>query len=892
MAMGSDHFKHESWVTPLTRYDKLVINPLRFDINYNNSLSSLTVDFKSGQHFALPSTANCLFETGNVCLKCLDGFTLNPNSSCQRCVGLWNHIQLRCETDFESIATDLETDIVLQHSKIDEKNQISPDLMIDCRAIHDFSKDPVKEITEDCLIPMTSLVPGDFFIYQIEFTLNKNITDDTALELPSLYTFIDNISSNAPDYQVKSPFDRLDPTDQKMTFTLSAAYNGEQNLFYGIQMPDYKSLKLKDNELFRSIDIKLFRTKMDDLRNQNSDGHLLYINDLCPVGKFSQPVDLYLKQCLTTDPKLHHIESNKDVSLVFGCEKDCKLCNGSTCQICNHGFFLTKDGSNCAKCAPSCLDCKYQPENCHLRTWDALILSLQFFNFQASGYLQDEQRTVCTKYHSFLKDKGYLGEVLVGGWFHGLGTVKTNFSIATALISLLQGLLNFQSSFEKAQIFEYSLGIIKQPLYYLHQSYQGDDLVYVQCGDFQDDQAFWGRPEDSPLQHTCLSANQSRPATEIISRMATALALGYRVFKLSSNTDHHSFADNLLNTAKLLFVFASDNQKSYQLDFPDLAAKYPSSNFMDDYIESAITLYSVTLESTYLTIAQTEYAKFSANLTTYDFKDIENRLIYVNFMMMNHDNQQQFIDPLEDYINIWIEGQLTPGNLAYLNGKIDLNQVLNVCYWGIIYIRKREQNVITGNKINLANAKYSILTQLEYILGDNPSKTSLMVGYTQRYPKYVRHKASSCPPPPVPCDALFEFKSSINPVPIKGGIIQSLGLDDILDDSRLNPDNTVNIITNKFLPALLAFFFDDLNDSDLFEIDLNRIPKSTDCPEPPESHVGDNASNFSKFKDYLDTITFNTPFMSPFDEPLSWSFTKLHWIMKIRNYQKARCYTE
>ena len=81
--------------------------------------------------------------------------------------------------------------------------------------------------------------------------------------------------------------------------------------------------------------------------------------------------------------------------------------------------------------------------------------------------------------------------------------------------------------------------------------------------------------------------------------------------------------------------------------------------------------------------------------------------------------------------------------------------------------------------------------QVDYLLGDNPMKMSYMIGYGDRYPQRIHHRASSLPsirdhPQPMACkDGTPYFNSSgANPNPLVGAVVGGPGEDDAYEDDR------------------------------------------------------------------------------------------------------------
>lgn len=104
--------------------------------------------------------------------------------------------------------------------------------------------------------------------------------------------------------------------------------------------------------------------------------------------------------------------------------------------------------------------------------------------------------------------------------------------------------------------------------------------------------------------------------------------------------------------------------------------------------------------------------------------------------------------------------------------------------------------------------------QVDYILGDNPTKMSYMVGFGEKYPKHIHHRGSSLPsiraqPQQISCNNGFQYlhSSSPNPNVLVGAIVGGPDNRDNFSDDRNNYQQSepATYINAPFVGAL-AFF--------------------------------------------------------------------------------------
>lgn len=103
---------------------------------------------------------------------------------------------------------------------------------------------------------------------------------------------------------------------------------------------------------------------------------------------------------------------------------------------------------------------------------------------------------------------------------------------------------------------------------------------------------------------------------------------------------------------------------------------------------------------------------------------------------------------------------------------------------------------LMNRKIPLINSSlrsepWRILTQVDYILGNNPLKKSYMVGFGSNYPLHVHHRASSLPslrfyPSVIRCGDGWSWYSSSNPNPnlLVGAVVGGPDNADRFNDAR------------------------------------------------------------------------------------------------------------
>lgn len=165
------------------------------------------------------------------------------------------------------------------------------------------------------------------------------------------------------------------------------------------------------------------------------------------------------------------------------------------------------------------------------------------------------------------------------------------------------------------------------------------------------------------------------------------------------------------------------------------------------------------------------------------------------------------------------QAEYTPGGLIYKGSESNLQYVTSTALLLLTYAKylMMSLNSTVGCGSSRVGAEKLIAVakrQVDYILGDNPANMSYMVGFGERYPKYVHHRASSLPsihahPQRIPCNDGFQYLHSASPNPnlLLGAIVGGPDANDHFSDDRNNyrQSEPATYINAPFL-APLAFF--------------------------------------------------------------------------------------
>jgi len=128
----------------------------------------------------------------------------------------------------------------------------------------------------------------------------------------------------------------------------------------------------------------------------------------------------------------------------------------------------------------------------------------------------------------------------------------------------------------------------------------------------------------------------------------------------------------------------------------------------------------------------------------------------------------------------------------------------------------------------MASVIYSMIEQLNYILGDNPRKMSYVVGFGNKYPRHVHHRGASTPHNRVKysCTGGYKWRDTkkANPNVITGAMVGGPDRNDRFNDSRMAFGQTEpTLVGNAGLVAALVAITSSGHGVGVGTVDKNSI---------------------------------------------------------------------
>ena len=350
----------------------------------------------------------------------------------------------------------------------------------------------------------------------------------------------------------------------------------------------------------------------------------------------------------------------------------------------------------------------------------ALEYSIQFYDANKCGKEAGDNAFNWRK-PCHVNDGKDVGLDLSGG-FHDCGDyVKFGMTQNYAASVLGWSLYEYKDAFNKTGTKNQMMGTLKHFTDYLLKCHPNKNVFYYQVGDGNTDHAYWGAPENQGDRKVIYKVDAQNPGSDIAGGASAALSLMYLNYK---DIDIN-YANRCLNAAKSLYELGKKN--------PGLSKGqtfYDSTSYFDDMAWAAVWLYRITNNKTYLNDAE-EAIGWRTDGWTMCWNNMVTPATIELYKLTKND---KYLNLFKKNIDYWKNGiKTTAGGLKYLDE------------WGVLRYSSAEAMLalqyyeLTGDK----SAKDLAVSQINYILGDNPKNMSYMIGYGDNYPKYPHHRAAN-----------------------------------------------------------------------------------------------------------------------------------------------------
>ena len=249
---------------------------------------------------------------------------------------------------------------------------------------------------------------------------------------------------------------------------------------------------------------------------------------------------------------------------------------------------------------------------------------------------------------------------------------------------------------------------------------------YYQLGDGGQDHSYWGAPEAQGDRATVFKVDSGSAGSDVCGEASAALTITSLCLKSSDS----AYASKCLTNAKSLYALGKSN---YGLSSGQ--GFYTSSSYKDDLAWAAAWLYKATGEASYLADAKAFLKDDKGNVHKDEWTMCwDNMWTPAEVVMYQLTNDKVYLDAVKYSVDYWINNvPTTSGGMKYLT------------QWGCLRYSAAQSMIATQYYALTKDsaAKSFAKKQIDYILGDNPSGYSYIVGYGSKYPKHPHHRAAN-----------------------------------------------------------------------------------------------------------------------------------------------------
>lgn len=343
---------------------------------------------------------------------------------------------------------------------------------------------------------------------------------------------------------------------------------------------------------------------------------------------------------------------------------------------------------------------------------------------------------------------------LTGGYYDAGDYIKCTFPFSLTLMSVCWGANDFGQGYDMANQTAYLDDMLRWGLDWLMKAHPSPNTLFVQVGDTEIDNDYWGGDLNIPLPRPSYQINATNPGTDASAGASAAFAACSNLYanrSLSTNgafsapasLQNATYASLLLNHSQELYSFATGTtQQTYQTGIPPVGEAYPSTAYGDELAIAALMLAWATGSSDLYAQAETYYTQFSLGgqdaVFDWDTKTPGIAVLFAQLAQADPTlagNLSSWQSEAERYFDRIVDGtgrgRLTKGGLLWYDGDSD-NNSLNPALNAAMLLTRYAPLATTSDKRSsyLAFAK----GQVDYALGKNPMSAPYVVGVNPNAP--------------------------------------------------------------------------------------------------------------------------------------------------------------
>ncbi len=377
---------------------------------------------------------------------------------------------------------------------------------------------------------------------------------------------------------------------------------------------------------------------------------------------------------------------------------------------------------------------------------EALQLAIMFYDYQRSGEMPEITRAQWRD-DSFLtvgKEQVNAGpfDVNLANRYMDAGDTGTYVLPITSGMTLLSwSVIQWKDGYETTGQLEHIKDVLRWHADWCIEAHPFPNVFCGQIGDGAIGNNFFGAPEIHPNYIPRVHwLTTEFPGSEPTAEVAAFLSAASIIFE----DEDPQYAEILRIHASDLFTFAFEHQEFYHNSIPGVQNYYYSWNgFYDELAWAAAWLHLATHETNWLDIAQSIYDEHFQGGLGYWTQTWGDKQYGTAILLASITGQEEYKIDAEDWLRFWSTGtnqgdriQYTQGGLAWLSPWGSLRYSANTAMLAFMYVD------LLGDIENNSFYDFSV-SQIEYILGNNPNSFSYMCGFGNDYPVQPHHGGGS-----------------------------------------------------------------------------------------------------------------------------------------------------
>ncbi|BAF19200.1 Os06g0247900, partial [Oryza sativa Japonica Group] len=323
----------------------------------------------------------------------------------------------------------------------------------------------------------------------------------------------------------------------------------------------------------------------------------------------------------------------------------------------------------------------------------------------------------------------------------------------------------------------HALDAIKWGTDYFIKAHTKPHELWAEVGDGDTDHYCWQRPEDMTTSRQAYKVDRRRPGSDVAGETAAAMAAASIVFRQSN--PHYSHL--LLHHAQQLFEFADTYRGKYDSSIAEVKSYYASvSGYHDELLWAALWLHRATGRAAYLDYAVDNADEFGGTgwaITefSWDVKYAGVQILAARLLMRGEHEErhrgtlERYREKAEHYVCACMgrnaaggadaNVERSPGGMLYVRQWNNMQYVTNAAFLLSAYSDYLAgagdgdgdggggvATCVGGGGAGAGEVFAAAREQVDYVLGSNPRGMSYLVGYGERFPARVHHRAASIVP--------------------------------------------------------------------------------------------------------------------------------------------------